>query len=115
MPHVRAVGPMFRSRPPLARGLAAALAVVSPGCSIGIDPPPAPLRLMTTSVDERPDGVPPTAALILTFSAPLDAATVDERAVVLVRGAADDKLLAKLRAPPPLPVRLLERLAPVRL
>lgn len=67
------------------------------GCVIA---PPDPPALLATSLDDRSDRVSPSAPILLRFSSPPDPATVDQSAVCVVRGAADDALTADLANPP---------------
>src|SRR5690349_12211169 len=93
----------------MARSLLLALVPWLAGC---LDPqPPDPPALLSTSLDDGADRVSPTAPLALSFSMPLDPDTVGAASVVVVRGAADDPLLADLSHPPLDPARA-ERIAP---
>lgn len=74
---------------------------------------PEPPALLETSVDDPALRLPPTASVTLRFSGPLADHSVDDRALLLVRGAVDDATLKKLLKPA-WDAALSDRVAPLR-
>ena len=87
---------MRRSIAHAARVLMTVVAMMAgPSCGAS-----ATVALVSSSLDDQPDAVSPTAAITIVLSAPVDAASVDDTSVLVVRGVADSGLVDRADKPP---------------